>query len=198
VSAANLVEIFSSFRARDRVGRSTLFVRFGACDLRCRWCDSPAWKRAPLPDRGSRARRAKVDGPVPLAEVADAAKALASRKPPHRGLTGGHCSSRSRASIAGVARAVAHLLETHGHNGRTRARDRRDRRRLDGLKLASEVERADHPRGAARGVHAQRAAFCGSRCARGNLMKVVVRPRPGTGSMRSRNTSPRWTLRSRS
>ena len=39
---ANLVEIFSSVQGEGPdVGASTIFVRFGRCDLRCRWCDSP-------------------------------------------------------------------------------------------------------------------------------------------------------------
>ena len=45
---ANLVEIFSSVQGEGPdVGASTLFVRLGACDLRCRWCDSPhTWRPA--------------------------------------------------------------------------------------------------------------------------------------------------------
>ena len=46
--SANLVEIFSSVQGEGPdVGASTLFVRFGGCDLRCRWCDSPhTWRPA--------------------------------------------------------------------------------------------------------------------------------------------------------
>ena len=44
---ANLVEVFSSFQGEGPlVGASTLFVRFGECDLRCRWCDSTHTWRA--------------------------------------------------------------------------------------------------------------------------------------------------------
>ena len=45
---ANLVEVFSSIQGEGtHVGTTTLFVRFGACDLRCRWCDSPqTWEPA--------------------------------------------------------------------------------------------------------------------------------------------------------
>ena len=48
LGSANLVEIFSSIQGEGpHVGESTLFVRFGACDLRCRWCDSPhTWRPA--------------------------------------------------------------------------------------------------------------------------------------------------------
>ncbi|MGE4653124.1 MAG: 7-carboxy-7-deazaguanine synthase QueE, partial [Myxococcota bacterium] len=39
---ANLVEVFSSIQGEGpHVGASTVFVRFGGCDLRCAWCDSP-------------------------------------------------------------------------------------------------------------------------------------------------------------
>jgi organic radical activating enzyme len=38
---ANLVELFSSVQGEGpHLGTSTLFVRFGVCDLRCAWCDS--------------------------------------------------------------------------------------------------------------------------------------------------------------
>lgn len=37
----NLVEVFWSAQGEGTfVGRPTVFVRFGGCDLRCRWCDS--------------------------------------------------------------------------------------------------------------------------------------------------------------
>ena len=44
----NLVEVFSSVQGEGtHVGETTLFVRFGECDLRCRWCDSPhTWQPA--------------------------------------------------------------------------------------------------------------------------------------------------------
>ena len=42
-----LVEIFSSVQGEGiHAGMSTLFIRFGECDLRCRWCDTPqSWKK---------------------------------------------------------------------------------------------------------------------------------------------------------
>ncbi|MFO1518632.1 MAG: 7-carboxy-7-deazaguanine synthase QueE [bacterium] len=39
---AKLVEIFSSLQGEGtRVGERMSFVRFEACDLKCRWCDTP-------------------------------------------------------------------------------------------------------------------------------------------------------------
>src|SRR3990172_6125490 len=38
----NLIEIFSSVQGEGLyLGQATLFVRFGGCDLRCVWCDTP-------------------------------------------------------------------------------------------------------------------------------------------------------------
>ena len=63
---ANLVEIFSSVQGEGpHVGQSTLFVRFGECDLRCRWCDSPhTWQPAEgVPHRAAPGRRRAARGP---------------------------------------------------------------------------------------------------------------------------------------
>jgi 7-carboxy-7-deazaguanine synthase len=47
--SCDLVEIFSSAQGEGPyVGTSTVFVRFGGCDLRCSWCDSPGtWRPSP-------------------------------------------------------------------------------------------------------------------------------------------------------
>lgn len=40
--AANVSELFVSFQGEGlHAGRRQLFVRFGGCPLRCRWCDTP-------------------------------------------------------------------------------------------------------------------------------------------------------------
>ena len=184
--SANLVEIFSSFQGEGpHVGASTLFVRFGACDLRCRWCDSPhTWKAGPLcriedPARGER----EIANPVPLAEVAAAAEALHVERHRFVSLTGGEPLLQPEAvrAIAHVLRARGPriLLETHGlaTAALEHAIDAIDVVSMD-WKLASEVERADHPRGAAREeFHAEHAAFLRIALRAGETyVKVVVTP----------------------
>jgi organic radical activating enzyme len=42
VPTGNVSELFVSFQGEGpHVGRRQLFVRFGGCPLRCRWCDTP-------------------------------------------------------------------------------------------------------------------------------------------------------------
>src|SRR5262245_26402462 len=118
--SANLVEIFSSFQGEGpHVGCSTLFVRFGECDLRCRWCDSPhTWKAGPRcriqdPAAGERV----VANPVPIAEIAAAAEALGLARHRFVSLTGGEPLLQPDA-VRAVAQALRGgpriLLETHG------------------------------------------------------------------------------------
>src|SRR5438093_1271450 len=167
MNSANLVEIFSSFQGEGpHVGRSTLFVRFGACDLRCRWCDSPhTWKAGPrcrIEDlaRGER----EIANPVPLAEVAAAAEALDLARHRFVSLTGGEPLLQAEAvrAIAEALRARGPriLLETHGlaTAALEHAIDAIDVVSMD-WKLTSEVARAGAPRGAREEFHAEHAAF---------------------------------------
>ena len=186
MASANLVEIFSSFQGEGpHVGRSTLFVRFGACDLRCRWCDSPhTWKAGPRcriedPARGER----EIANPVPLAEVAAAAEALGLARHRFVSLTGGEPLLQPEAvrAIAEALRGLGPriLLETHGlaTAALEHVIDAIDVVSMD-WKLASEVERADRPRGAAREqFHAEHAAFLRIALRAGETyVKVVVTP----------------------
>ena len=183
---ANLVEIFSSFQGEGpHVGRSTLFVRFGECDLRCRWCDSPhTWKAGPRcriedPTRGER----EIANPVPLAEVAAAAEALHVERHRFVSLTGGEplLQPDGVRAIAEALRARGPriLLETHGLASAALERviDAIDVVSMD-WKLASEVARADRLRGAAREeFHAEHAEFLRIALRAGETyVKVVVTP----------------------
>ncbi len=183
---ANLVEIFSSFQGEGpHLGSSTLFVRFGACDLRCRWCDSPhTWKASPRcriedPARGER----EIANPVPLAEIVAAADALGVARHRFVSLTGGEPLLQPDAvratAVALRARGPRILLETHGLAcaALERVVDAIDVVSMD-WKLASEVERADAVRGAAREeFHAEHAAFLRIALRAGETyVKVVVTP----------------------
>jgi 7-carboxy-7-deazaguanine synthase len=187
VSSANLVEIFSSFQGEGpHVGASTLFVRFGACDLRCRWCDSPhTWKPAARcriedPARGER----EIDNPVPLAEISAAAVALDVARHRFVSLTGGEPLLQPDAvrTTAAALRALGPriLLETHGlaTAALERAIDAIDVVSMD-WKLASEVARAGHKRGAPHEeFHAEHERFLRVARAAGEVyVKVVVTPR---------------------
>jgi len=186
VVSANLVEIFSSFQGEGpHVGASTLFVRFGECDLRCRWCDSPhTWKpsarcRIEDPARGER----EVDNPVPLTEITAAAAALGVARHRFVSLTGGEPLLQPDAvrAVAAALRTLGPriLLETHGlaTDALERAIDAIDVVSMD-WKLASEVARAGARRGAPREeFHEQHARFLRvARTAGEVYVKVVVTP----------------------
>jgi organic radical activating enzyme len=120
---ANLVEIFSSIQGEGPfAGLSTLFVRFGGCDLRCSWCDTPhTWR----PAASARIETARGSGefavrenPVALAEIVAAAESLGALQHRQVSLTGGEPLLQPDA-IGAVARALHGrgpqiLLETHG------------------------------------------------------------------------------------
>jgi organic radical activating enzyme len=196
---ANLVEIFSSFQGEGpHVGHSTLFVRFGECDLRCRWCDSPhTWKAGPRcriedPSVGER----EVENPVAVENVVVAAEALGVARHRFVSLTGGEPllqpeAVRAIADALGAAsfaqRAEGErrpagrpriLLETHGlaTAALERVVDAIDVVSMD-WKLASEVARAGAPRGAREEFHGAHAAFLRVALrAPETYVKVVVTP----------------------
>lgn len=184
----NLVEIFSSVQGEGPyVGASTLFVRFGVCDLRCRWCDSPhTWHAAARcrieTRRGSAAFR-ELANPVALADAVAAAEALELSAHRFVSLTGGEplLQPEALAVLAPALRARGPRIYLETHGLATAALDRVaelvDVVSMD-WKLASDVRRADDPaRGAVRHFHAEHVAFL-TRARRSAevFVKVVVTP----------------------
>jgi 7-carboxy-7-deazaguanine synthase len=187
----NLVEIFSSVQGEGiHVGASTLFVRFGECDLRCRWCDTPhSWKPASEcrieERRGSGAFRT-IANPVPVADVVRAAEALEVDRHRFVSFTGGEPLLQPRPLLA-IARRLRGRgprihLETHGLLVEA----------LDAVigvvdvvsmdwKLTSDVRRAaDPPRGPVEEFHAAHEEFLRLARDRAEVMvKVVVTPATG-------------------
>jgi organic radical activating enzyme len=166
----NFVELFSSVQGEGPyVGASTLFVRLGVCDLRCRWCDSPhTWRAADVCRiqlaRGSSAFR-EIANPVPVAAIARAAEALDLARHAFVSLTGGEPLLQPE-----VVRALAEALrgrgprihlETHGlaHEALARVVEVVDVVAMD-WKLASDVRREGesfkHP---SAGFHDEHEAF---------------------------------------
>lgn len=151
--AANLVEIFWSAQGEGpHVGRSTVFVRFGECDLRCRWCDSPGtWRpartcRIAVPGVGRPDR--VVPNPVSQETIAEAIRALDPRPGSFVSLTGGEPLLQPAACAEVAVRArqagLRVHLETHGLavEGLSRVVEHVDVVSMD-WKLGSDVEPAD-------------------------------------------------------
>jgi 7-carboxy-7-deazaguanine synthase len=132
-------------------------VRFGGCDLRCRWCDSThTWRPAARCEietaRGS-GKREQVANPLSLASVLVALERLELGRHRFVSLTGGEPLLQPEAAAA-LARALRGrgprvLLETHGlaHEALASLVEAVDVVSMD-WKLASDVRRA----GARRGV----------------------------------------------
>jgi organic radical activating enzyme len=104
------------------VGVSTLFVRFGECDLRCAWCDSPhTWKPAMecrIEQRPGSGSFRRVANPVSIDEVVRAADELAAGSHRFVSLTGGEPLLQPEAARELAAalreRQLRVYLETHG------------------------------------------------------------------------------------
>ena len=119
----NFVEVFSSVQGEGpHVGASTIFVRLGGCDLRCRWCDSPhTWQPADvcrLQTRRDTPAFREVPNPVAVAEIVATAEALEVTAHRFVAITGGEPLLQP-----GIVRALAEglrgrgpriHLETHG------------------------------------------------------------------------------------
>ncbi len=185
---SHLIEIFSSVQGEGPyVGETTLFVRFGGCDLRCRWCDSPhTWERSRVcrveVARGS-GRFRSVENPVCLDDVVAAAEALELRAHRFASLTGGEPLLQPVAARE-VARALRArgpriLLETAGLAAEALESlwDVVDVVSMD-WKLASDVRRATDPRqGSVAPFHEAHARFLRvARRAPEVVVKVVVTP----------------------
>jgi 7-carboxy-7-deazaguanine synthase len=149
VTAASLVEVFASAQGEGpEIGRTTVFVRFGGCDLRCRWCDSPGTWRSTSTCRVEDAAFAEQfsthSNPINADRVAEWVERLAPRSDTWVSLTGGEPLLQPEALDALVAELARRgrriYLETHGLHAEALARvvDRIDLVSMD-WKLASDV-----------------------------------------------------------
>lgn len=183
---ADLVEVFSSIQGEGvDVGRTTLFVRFGGCDLRCAWCDSPhTWRPAPrcrIEEARGAGRFRERTNPVPLDDVVTAAHALGLDAHAMVSLTGGEPLLQPQAAEELARRLGAAgpevLLETHGIHADALARvvDHVEVVSMD-WKLASDVRRASDPaRGPVEPFHEAHERFLEvARRAPRTVVKVVV------------------------
>jgi organic radical activating enzyme len=183
------VEVFSSAQGEGpHVGASTLFVRLGGCDLRCRWCDSPhTWRPTDTcrleTARGTGAFRA-VPNPVALEEIVAAAEALELAQHAFVSITGGEPLLQPDVVAAlGAAlrgRGPRLLLETAGHRPEQLADvvNVVDVVSMD-WKLASDVRREGEPTTVlaepGRSFHALHARFLAiARRAPESYVKIVV------------------------
>jgi organic radical activating enzyme len=184
--ALYLVEIFSSVQGEGiHAGASTLFIRFGECDLRCRWCDTPqSWK--PAADclietgRGTGAFGALAN-PVSVSAASAAVEALEPESHRFVSFTGGEPLLQPEA-LRVLARGLRGrgpriYLETHGllADALAETLGEIDVVAMD-WKLASDVRRVSDPgRGPVEDFHAAHEAFL--RIALGApevMVKVVV------------------------
>jgi organic radical activating enzyme len=186
VVSANLVEIFSSVQGEGtHVGESTIFVRFGGCDLRCAWCDSPHTWRPARECRFERRRGTgkfdRVANPVTVDAVIAAVDALEPEAHRFVSLTGGEPLLQAT-SVLTLARALRDRgprihLETHGLavEALEKVIDAVDVVSMD-WKLASDVRRAsDSPERVAGDFHGAHVEFLRTaRRASEVLVKVVV------------------------
>ena len=185
---ANLVEVFSSIQGEGPdVGTRTLFVRFGACDLRCAWCDSPqTWRpaeRCRLERSPGSAEFEEVPNPISLESVLEAADRLDVREHRFVSLTGGEplLQPLAAAALAEALRALGPRihLETHGLHAGPLATvlPHVDVVSMD-WKLASDVRREGTARNAAReSFHAEHEIFLRTaRQAPRVVVKLVLTP----------------------
>jgi 7-carboxy-7-deazaguanine synthase len=169
------------------VGASTLFVRFGICDLRCRWCDSPhTWQAAAscrIEERRGAGVFRSVPNPVTVDVALDAARALEAGRHRFASLTGGEplLQPAAAAALAEGLRALGPRLHLETHGLLAEALEpvlpHIDVVSMD-WKLASDVRRADEPKaGRSAPFHEAHAAFLArARRAPRVVVKIVVTP----------------------
>jgi len=187
----NLIEVFSSVQGEGpELGTSTLFVRFGECDLRCAWCDTPhSWHKAARCrfelERGS-GKFEERENPVPIEALAAAAERLELGRHRWVSLTGGEPLLQPEALAAAAkalgGRGAGLWLETHGLHAEA-LRSVLPQLEVVAMdwKLASDVRRASDPkRGAVADFHDAHEAFLAvARAAPTVHVKLVVTPASG-------------------
>jgi len=193
----NLVEVFSSVQGEGvHVGASTLFIRLGECDLRCRWCDTPhSWRPSARcrveTERGTASFR-EVENPIPTPELEATAEALDFRKHRFVSFTGGEPLLQAQ-GLRDLAQRLHGQgprlhLETHGLHTDALAQviDWIDVVSMD-WKLASDVRRAEEPRGVpVADFHDQHRSFLERALQDAEVMvKVVVTPASGRDELRA-------------
>ncbi len=154
VGGANLVEVFSSIQGEGpEIGTRTLFVRFGECDLRCSWCDTPHSWTVPSRVRVRSAAEGSFEQPNPIGldELERIVRSFDLSQHRWLSLTGGEPLLQPDAVAALATRLVGAgpsiLLETHGLHAE--ALDRViatiELVSMD-WKLASDVRRREEPK----------------------------------------------------
>jgi len=166
----HLVEIFASFQGEGvYVGKPTVFVRFGGCDLRCAWCDSPGtWvvreKCRIEISEGSQQFRTRSN-PVTVDEAMGCVADLSRRSDGIVSLTGGEPLLQPE-GVGALAKKLREEgrpvhLETHGLavEALDQVVDRCDVVAMD-WKLSSDVRRESDPRsGPVEAFHDRHQAF---------------------------------------
>lgn len=181
---ASLVEVFASFQGEGvYVGAPTIFVRFGGCDLRCRWCDSAGTWTASREYRVElRAGSAEFESranPAAIEEVVDALRRLGLERFAFVSATGGEPLLQP-AAVRALGDALRdtparYWLESHGLHAEALAGvvDCVDVVSMD-WKLAGEVTRASGSRESF--VEAHRAFLKEALRAPECIVKTVVTP----------------------
>ncbi len=121
--SASLIEIFASIQGEGiYVGVPTVFVRFGGCDLRCAWCDSPGtWSQSPrcrVEEAPGSERFGEIENPLATGAVLEIVAGLDPERRMAVSLTGGEPLLQA-ASVGELARHLGEdqrevHLETHG------------------------------------------------------------------------------------